>query len=128
LRTYSTSQFEIRIKDGLLEMRTDGVRTSGMGTEPQRALDSLLRGAPVDAVAFDIRASEFRISDTELESRVREIGRQFRGLPLAFIGRRDQQAQIRLAAAVIGQMNGTARAFISRDKAHAWLRTQDRAG
>lgn len=128
MRTYSTSQFEIRIKDGLLEMRTDGLRTSGMGAEPQRALDSLLRSAPVDAVAFDIRASDFRISDTELECRVREIGRQFRGLPLAFIGRRDQQAQIRLAAAVIGQMNGTARAFISRDKAHAWLRTQDRTG
>lgn len=123
LPVYSTSQFEIRITDGLLEMRTEGARTSQMGAAPARAMDSLMKSAPVAVVAFDIRASDFRISNLEMESRIRQIGRQCRGLPIAFIGRGDQQGQISLAVRVIGQMDGTARGFQSRDKAHAWLRS-----
>lgn len=126
LRTYSTAQFEIRIADGLLEMRTEGIRVSQMGAEPQRAMDSLLKTATVRAVAIDIRASDFRITDVELESRVRQIGRQCRGLPIAFIGRDDQSGQIRVALGAIGQMNGVARGFRSRDQAQAWLRTVSR--
>ena len=123
LPTYSTSQFEIRIQDGLLEMRTEGLRTSAMGAEPELAFDSLFASAPVRAVAFDIRASDFRLSAVQLETRIRQIGRQCRGLPIAFIGRVDQQEQIRVAVTVIGQMDGNARSFRSRNKAHAWLRS-----
>ncbi|WP_339743209.1 hypothetical protein [uncultured Maricaulis sp.] len=126
LRTYSTAQFEIRIADGLLEMRTEGLRTPDMGAEPQRAMESLFKDVSVRAVAFDIRASDFRITNVELESRVRQIGRQCRGLPIAFISRDDQKDQIRIALGAIGQMNGIARGFRSRDKAHAWLREVSR--
>ncbi len=123
MRTYSTSQFEIRIADGLLEMRTQGERTAAMGAEPELALDRLLASAPVRAIAFDIRASDFRLSAVQVETRIRQIGRQCRGLPIAFIGRADQHEQTRLAVRVIGQMDGNARGFRSRDEAQAWLRT-----
>lgn len=123
MRTYSTSQFEIRIKNGLLEMRTEGLRTAAMGAEPEQALDSLLASAPVRAVSFDVRASDFRVSAVQLACRVRHIGRQCRGLPIAFIGRVDQEEQIRLAVTEVEAMNGTARGFRSRSKAHAWLRS-----
>jgi len=123
LRTYSTSTFEVRIDDGLLEMRTEGVRTSKHGREAERTFESLFKSAPVTAVAFDIRASNYAITAVELESRIRQIGRQCRNIPLAFIGRDDQAEQIRLAVSTIERMHGTARGFRSRDKARAWLNT-----
>lgn len=123
MQTYSTSQFEIRIKDGLLEMRIEGIRTPGMSADAARAFESLFRSAPVTAVAFDIRAIDLRISRVDLESRSRHFARQCRGLPVAMIGRGDQQEQMRIAIGVVDRMNGTARAFRSREKAHAWLRS-----
>tara|TARA_R110002124_G_C8605900_1_gene484849 strand:+ start:102 stop:482 length:381 start_codon:yes stop_codon:yes gene_type:complete len=124
LRTYSTSEFEIRIDDGLLEMRSEGKRMPQTGSDGERAFNSLLQSESIQLAAFDIRAADFDFSKVELESRIRHIGRQCRGIPLAFIGRGDQQDQLRAALHVINQMDGIARTFRSRGQALAWLRSQ----
>ncbi|WP_417489611.1 hypothetical protein [Maricaulis sp.] len=124
MRTYSTSEFEIRIDNGLLEMRSEGPRVSKSGSDGERAFTSLLRSESIRLAAFDIRAADFAFSKVELETRIRYIGRQCRGMPLAFIGRGDQQDQLRAALRVIEQMDGIARAFRSREQALTWLRAQ----
>ena len=124
MRTYSTSEFEIRIDDGLLEMRSEGKRMPQTGSDGERAFNSLLQSESIQLAAFDIRAADFDFSKVELESRIRHIGRQCRGIPLAFIGRGDQQDQLRAALHVINQMDGIARTFRSRGQALAWLRSQ----
>ncbi|WP_417482803.1 hypothetical protein [Maricaulis sp.] len=123
MRTYSTSEFEIRIKDGLLEMRSEGTRVSQTGSDGERAFNSLLRSESIEIASFDIRSADFRFTSVELESRIRYIGRQCRGIPLAFIGRSDQQDQVRAAVRAIEKMDGVARGFRSREKALAWLDT-----
>ncbi|WP_417469696.1 hypothetical protein [Maricaulis sp.] len=123
MRIYSTTEFEIRIRDGLLEMRSEGTRVSQTGSDGERAFSSLLRGESIEMIAFDIRAADFRFSSVELESRIRYIGRQCRGIPLAFIGRGDQRGQVRAAVQTIEKMDGTARGFQSRQQALAWLKT-----
>lgn len=120
--TYSTGIFEIRISDGLLEVRIEGVRTPQMNGEADRAINSLFNAALVSAVAFDIRASDYALSPVELESRVRQIGRQCCGIPLAFIGRDNQQGQIRRAVNAIEAIHGIARGFRCRRQAYAWLK------
>ena len=119
MRTYSTSEFEIRIDNGLLEMRSEGKRMPQTGSDGERAFNSLLQSESIQLAAFDIRAADFDFSKVELESRIRHIGRQCRGIPLAFIGRGDQQD-----LHVINQMDGIARTFRSRGQALAWLRSQ----
>lgn len=128
MRTYSTSEFEIRIDDGLLEMRSEGARVSKSGSDGERAFNSLMQSEPIRLAAFDIRAADFNFSKIELEMRIRHIGRLCRDIPLALIGRGDQQDQLHIALNVIGQMGGNARAFRSRGQAIAWLRAQRPAG
>ena len=94
------------------------------GSDGERAFNSLLQSESIQLAAFDIRAADFDFSKVELESRIRHIGRQCRGIPLAFIGRGDQQDQLRAALHVINQMDGIARTFRSRGQALAWLRSQ----
>lgn len=122
MRTYSTGIFEIRISDGLLEVRVEGVRTPQMNGEADRAFNSLFNAASVSAIAFDIRACDYALSPIELESRVRQIGRQCCGIPLAFIGRDSQQGQIRRAVNAIESMHGIARGFRCRRQAQTWLK------
>ena len=97
---------------------------SKSGSDGERAFTSLLRSESIRLAAFDIRAADFAFSRVELETRIRYIGRQCRGMPLAFIGRGDQQDQLRAALRVIEQMDGIARAFRSREQALTWLRAQ----
>ena len=122
MQTFSTENFEIRIDSGLLELRTEGAGLVAMGSGAERALSSMLRLTAVRAVCFDIRASMSQYSEQELGSRIRQIGRLCRGLPIAFIGRKDQSDQIDAALRTHREMGETSRAFRQRCLARAWLK------
>lgn len=121
LRTYSTSGFELRIDHGLLEMRTEGRRTSDMRAEPERILDTLFKSHDVQALSFDLRAAEMAMSDIEMETRMRLICRRFADVPIALIGRKDQKDQLRVAVREAERLGRLVREFHSRSAAHNWL-------
>tara|TARA_R110000868_G_scaffold158190_3_gene386135 strand:+ start:18137 stop:18523 length:387 start_codon:yes stop_codon:yes gene_type:complete len=123
LQTFSTEHFEIRIDRGLLEMRTEDAGLLAMGAGTEHALASMLRIATVRAACFDIRASKRRYSDEELSSRIRQIGRLCRSMPIAFIGRQEQRDQIDAALRRYREMSETTRTFRQRCDARAWLKT-----
>ena len=97
-----------------------------MGASAERALSSMLQVTAVKAVCFDIRASMIRYSEQELGSRIRQIGRLCRGLPIAFIGRKDQSDQIAAALRTHREMGEVSRAFRQSCQARAWLKAASR--
>lgn len=117
----SMDGFEIRIKDKILEMRTEGMRTAGMGQDPERAFESLTRAAEVEAVLFDVRAAHYLLDDVAWEQRARVIARMCRNYTCALITRPDQAHQMTRLMALHADFGGESESFRSRTEAREWL-------
>ena len=119
---YSTEGFDILIEDGILEMRTEGVRTERAGADPQRAFESLLASAPVRGILFDVRGANYDIDDVSWEARARTISRLCRDYPVGLVARPDQDDQIASIQLYHRERSGQSRTFRSRREARDWLR------
>lgn len=118
---YSMEGFELRFEGGVLEMRTDGIRTESMGTDPRRAFESLLKNAAVRAVLFDIRGAQYDIHGPALEERARIIGRLCRDFPIALVARPDQDGLAGIFCEMHARQGGDSRICRSRNAARDWL-------
>jgi hypothetical protein len=116
--------FDIRIDGDILEVRTEGVRTSHMGRDPRRAFESFLAATQVNGVLFDIRGAQYDFAGTEWAERARIIARLCRRHAMAVIGREDQDAQIAQVIEHHIAMDGESEAFRSRRRARDWLRSR----
>ena len=118
----SMDGFEIRIKDQILEMRTEGMRTASMGRDPERVFESLTRSAPVKAVLFDVREAHYVLDATKWEERARVVARMCRDFTCAFIIRPDQTEQVEVLTALHRGYGAVSAHFRSRSQARVWLK------
>lgn len=120
-QAYSMEGFEIRIDGNVLEMRTEGARTSDMGRDPGRSFETFLSHSYVAAILFDVRGATYEFSATEWEERARIVARNCSPYPTAFIGRPDQDEQISRIVELLEQRGGTGLKCRSRQAARLWL-------
>jgi hypothetical protein len=120
----SMDGFEIRIKDGILEMRTEGMRTAGMGLDPERAFKSLVRLHPIEAILFDVRQAHYVLDDLAWSERARIVARMCKSYTTAFICRPDQVDQTRIVLDFHTEFGGRSDQFRSRKMARDWIRAR----
>lgn len=118
---YAMPGFEIRVKDGVLEMRTEGERTQDNGRDTEQAFISLLRHARPKALVFDVRGADYTLSSIAWRERVRSVAKTTRDYPLALIGRSAQMQQCRDIVTAHRQMGGLSDSFTSRRDALRWI-------
>lgn len=122
-QAYSMEGFEIRIDGNVLEMRTEGMRTSDMATDPGRSFQSFLNNTDVRGILFDVRGAHYKFTDIEWDERARLLGRLCHHVPTAIISRPDQSAQIARIVEQIEKRGGMALACRSRRSARDWIDT-----
>lgn len=120
-QAYSMEGFEIRIDGGVLEMRTEGTRTAGMGNDPARSFESFLANSDIFGVLFDVRGAVYEFSDLEWEERARTIARVCQPFPTAIVSRPDQDAAARRIQELLELRGGTGLTCRSRQVARDWL-------
>jgi hypothetical protein len=120
----SMDGFEIRIKDQILEMRTEGLRTAGTGTDPARAFQSMVSSHNIKAVLFDIREAHYVLNEQAWAERARIVARLCKGFTTAFICRSDQTEQTKSVLGFHRDFGGTSEQFRSRALARDWLLLQ----
>lgn len=120
-QAYSMEGFEIRVDGGVLEMRTEGVRTAAMGRDPGRSFATFLANSKVTAIVYDIRGATYEFTPTAWEERARVLARLCNPYPTALVARPDQDAQIFRIVELINQRGGIGLACRSREAARSWL-------
>ena len=123
---YAMPGFEIRVKDGILELRTDGERTEENGQDTERAFGSLVAHAQPDALLFDVREATYTLSPSRWKERAAVVARMTRDYPLAIVIRDDQLVLNNEVITRLREMGGTGKTFTTRTEARAWLLEQIR--
>jgi hypothetical protein len=123
-QAYSMQGFDITVDDGILEMRTEGKRTSATGPDAGRTFENFLRSSSVRAVIFDVRGADYAMNDREWEERARTVARVCRDYLVAIIDREDQSRHSARVLELHESMGGRGRPFRSRAQARAWLRQE----
>ncbi|OLF80810.1 hypothetical protein AWH62_13895 [Maricaulis sp. W15] len=121
VQAYSMEGFEIRIDGSVLEMRTEGTRTVGMGRDSGRSFESFLAHSDVSGVLFDVRGAHYDFTPDAWEERARVIARICTPYPTAFVGRPDQDGQIGRVMELLEARGGSALHCRSRQSARVWL-------
>jgi len=122
-QAYSMEGFEIRIDGHVLEMRTEGRRTAGMGRDPGRSFQSFMANSDIRGIMFDVRGAQYEFTDFEWEERARVLARLCHHVPTAIICRPDQTGQVACITDQIVARGGVALACRSRQAARSWLDT-----
>ena len=121
VQAYSMEGFEIRIDGRVLEMRTEGTRTAGMGRDAARSFESFLTHADISAILFDVRGARYEFSPDAWEERARIVARLCSPYPTAVIGRPDQDHQISRIMKLLKVRGGVGLQCRSRQAARIWL-------
>ncbi|WP_323762192.1 hypothetical protein [Maricaulis sp.] len=120
-QAYSMEGFEIRIDGHVLEMRTEGTRTSDMGRDPGRSFQSFMANSDIGGILFDVRGAQYEFTDFEWDERARLLARLCHHVPTAIVCRPDQTSQTTRIIEQIETRGGLALACRSRQAARVWL-------
>ena len=122
LHSYSMEGFELRLEGPVLEMRTEGERTTGLVHDTSPAFGSFFDRHDIRGVIVDLRSAEYQFNARQWEEGAHAFARRCRALPLAVIDRQDQARRTQRLLELHTGMGGQSESFRSRKKARNWIR------
>ena len=119
--SYSMQGFDLTVGNNLIEMRAQGDRASGAEISPARIFASISAKVTTQLILYDIRDSDYQLTELEWEERGRFVARLFKGFQIAYVIRNDQREQARLICRAHARNGDEADYFTSKTKARNWL-------
>lgn len=119
--SYSMEGLDLRLKDGVIELRTQGVRLAGAEQTPAHIFSRIAKQIDSTLILYDVRDATYELSELEIEERYRFVARIFKGYRIAYVIRREQSALAQKACDAHARLGDAASCFTSLNAARRWL-------
>ena len=120
--SYSMEGMDLRLKDGVIELRTQGVRVAGAEKTPAHIFSRIANQIDSSLILYDLRDATYDLSELELEERYRFVARIFKGYRVAYVIHKDQTALAQKACEAHARLGDAASHFTSLGAARRWLK------